>query len=456
MKRFKLFALIVTFLLCVAVAFAGCTGPAEQSADTGNGGQLSEAMLMYNEARAAGYGGSYLDFLAEYAGWLNGGNEDDEASDDTDGEQTDDEREEPVGGIGLAAMSVVNIKSDFTVGLRHATQAGAGVIYSIDPITQDAYIITNYHVVYNSDSSGRETVPHVSDNISLWLYGGDKESGEITAAFIGGAIDYDVAVLYAHGSTVVYESGGVSHTNASVFENSGARAVTTADSDGVTIGDEVYAIGNPAGYGISVTKGTVSVEAEYINMTAIDNSFRTIKMLEIRTDAAINHGNSGGGLFNDGGELVGITNARLEETGVQAFGYAIPSNLVTAIACNVIDAYLAGVGNYGGSLAVLGAGTKGVSHSYYDEQTGASGIVETVTVVSILRGTAAENALQAGDVLLSATLHGEEKLLTREYMLSVLLFDIREGDELTFRILREGEETSVTVQFSWFDFNNFN
>lgn len=78
----------------------------------------------------------------------------------------------------------------------------------------------------------------------------------------------------------------------------------------MTVGDSVIAIGNPNAGGIAVTQGILSMESEYITMTAADN-VSTVQIRVMRVDAAINGGNSGGGLFNDSGELIGIVNAKV-------------------------------------------------------------------------------------------------------------------------------------------------
>ena len=90
---------------------------------------------------------------------------------------------------------------------------------------------------------------------------------------------------------------------------SGSDALAAEYADAV-VGEQAYAIGNAEGDGISVTRGVVSVLSEQITISAADE-WTQISFDALRTDAAINQGNSGGGLFNERGELLGIVTARL-------------------------------------------------------------------------------------------------------------------------------------------------
>ena len=378
---------------------------------------------LYEEAVADGYTGTYIDFLKEIGATS----------------------ADPSANVNAAVNTVTGIECAFTEYVQTAsgrptsqsqTVAGAGVIYSIDKTVGDAYIVTNFHVVYNADSTGHETVSHVSDDIIVYLYG---SSESIPATYVGGSINYDIAVLRVEDSEA--------------FKASGASAAKVADSDSISVGESVYAIGNPEGEGVSVTSGVVSVDAEYINITAADDS-TTLSLLEIRTDAAINHGNSGGGLFNASGELVGIVNARDEGDGVTGFGYAIPSNLATAVARSIIDNANAGSEDKGATRATLGVTVQiESSESRYDAVTGKTYIEESVIVRSS-SGVGAEMGLNVNDTLISAKITNAEgtviaeKALTRMHMLSTLLFDVRIGDTLTLVVSRNGETVELTHTFT--------
>ena len=402
-KQFKIITAVVT-AGALMLALAGCffdekkTGrtPYEVATELGEakteGEWLSEVIdgetmlhRLYKEAKADGYEGSFVDFIKEIG--------------------YGDHSAAATNRALRSSVMVVN-KFERTKGetlfggsTESYTSMGSGIIYSLDREAGDAYVVTNYHVVYSAASSGKESTPHISDSITLYLYGGVISSGKIAASYVGGAMQYDIAVLKVEGSEVL--------------KNSSALAVTAGDSDAITVGERVYAVGNPEGEGFSVTSGVISVDAENIDVKLADNS-ATVSMLEIRSDVAINHGNSGGGLFDAEGKLVGIVNARSERTGVENFGYAIPSNLALSVAQNVIDNSKSN--NSKGALrARLGvtmevSGSKGV----FDEKTGKAYVMQTVSVVDVVAGSPAFGKLQEGDVFYSIKVgNGKEKIITR-------------------------------------------
>ena len=133
------------------------------------------------------------------------------------------------------------------------TSYGSGVIFEIDREAGDAYVFTNFHVVYNKDEVNTSGF---SDTISLFLYGMEEAQYAIPAKVVGGSMNYDIAVLKVEGSEVL--------------KNSLAVAATFGDSEKVRVKDEVFVVGNPEGYGISVTDGIISVESESLVMTGAD------------------------------------------------------------------------------------------------------------------------------------------------------------------------------------------
>lgn len=308
--------------------------------------------------------------------------------------------------------------------------AGSGVIYKINKNAGDAFIITNYHVVYDASS---DTENGISDDISVFLYGSEMEEKAIPATYVGGSLYYDIAVLRIDGSEIL--------------KNSDASYVNIANSDGVMVGDTAIAIGNPQGYGISASFGVVSVDSEYITMTAADGKTE-VSFRVMRVDTAVNSGNSGGGLYNKNGELIGIVNAKIVDDGVENIGYAIPSNIAISVANNIID-YCYGKDNENVQRALLGISVSvSSSRAVYNSQTGLISIVETVEVYEVSDGSIASGILKAGDVLISATLNGNKKDITRRYHIIDLMLDVRVGDVVEFAVLRGGEEASVSVEIT--------
>lgn len=306
------------------------------------------------------------------------------------------------------------------------SSAGSGVIYKLDKSKGDAFIITNYHVVYDSSSN---TANGISDDISVYLYGSEILGREMKATYVGGSQYYDIAVLYIENSEVLRESEAV--------------AAHIADSDKIVVGENAIAIGNAQGYGIAASMGVVSVDSEYIDMTAADEKTQ-ISIRVIRVDTAVNPGNSGGGLYNGLGELIGIVNAKMIDDSVENIGYAIPSNVAVSIAENIIY-YCFGKENERVQRAMLGITISTTdSKAVYDPDTATISVKETVTVHEVSEGGLAYGAVMAGDVLVSAVLNGRTYEITRQHHVIDMMLDARVGDVVTMNVIRDGEETSVS------------
>lgn len=310
---------------------------------------------------------------------------------------------------------------------KNYSSAGSGVIYQLNKDEGDAFIITNYHVVYDASSNADNGI---SRDISIYLYGSASEENAIKATYVGGSIYYDIAVLRVEDSELL--------------KNSNACQIDSSDSDQVAVGDSAIAIGNAEGYGISVSSGIVSVDSEYITMTAADGrtevSFRVM-----RVDTAVNSGNSGGGLFDGKGNLIGIVNAKIVDDGVENIGYAIPSNVAISIADNIID-YCFGTETERVQRALLGITVNASgSRAVYDTETGRICIQETVSVYEVNKDSLAEGVLQKGDVLLAATRNGQKTEITRQYHVIDMMLDVRVGDVVMLDILRDGEKSTVQM-----------
>ncbi len=393
--------------------------------------RVSEAMLIYEEARAAGYDGTFLQFLSDYKEAISArlGNY----------------------AVDKSILSVVSISSTFTfVPYGDLQMGGAGVIFKLDKDTYDAYILTNYHVVYDVSSTQPD---HIAKRIDVWLYGSENENETLSAEFLGGVMSKDIAVLKIQGDKEVTGPDNTKHTNKDILKKSAAQEITVGDSDEISVGDNVYVIGNPAGYGTSVTSGVVSVAAEYKSMPALDTTqeqlnnytFTTVNMLVMRVDAAINHGNSGGGLFNANGEYVGTVNAREEANGIVAFGYAVPANLSVAIANKIINS-----NNHKATHANFGFTVKSISsHSVYED--GAARVSQTVVVAGVSDKTSSEtvdgNKLQKDDEFISYQIDdGEEIPIIHDYQLSIASYVLKVGNKFTMKVRRKGEEVTITYE----------
>lgn len=333
--------------------------------------------------------------------------------------------------INNGLRSSVSIFSTFTQQGWHGAStssysAGSGVIYRLDKENGNAFIITNYHVVY--DSSARKN-DGIAEEINVYLYGSEINGMEMKATYVGGSMYYDLAVLYIE--------------NSDVLRNSNATAVSIGDSDAVQVGSTAIAIGNAEGSGISATSGVVSVASEYITMTASDNVSQ-VDYRVMRIDTAVNSGNSGGGLFDESGKLIGIVNAKIIDSDVENIGYALPTSVVTAVADNIID-YCYGTDCDSVMRPIMGVTVQTTaSRAVYDETTGTLSIEETVEIVEV-DASKIGAIFQAGDVLVSARLNGREKQLTRQYHVIDLMLTARVGDTVAFTVLRDGVETELSL-----------
>ncbi len=310
---------------------------------------------------------------------------------------------------------------------------GSGVIYEIDA-NGNAFIVTNHHVVYESSSDSDNGI---SENINIYLYGLESEAFAIPATYVGGSANYDLAVLRVDANEVLKEA----------YESGAAAAVSIGNSDEVTPGQTTIAIGNPSADelgGISVTSGIVSVDSEYITMTSNTGSGE-VQFRVIRTDAPVNSGNSGGGMFNDSGELIGIVNAKIMSSDIENIGYALPSNVVRAVADNIID-YC-----YGKDCESVMRGLLGITvevsdyDTYFDTQSGLIVRREEITVHEVTAGGLGESILQAGDVVKSITIGDDTITVTRQHHLIDAMLDVRVGDTVSLVIVRNGTETTVST-----------
>lgn len=272
---------------------------------------------------------------------------------------------------------------------------GSGVI-----ISPDGYIVTNNHVV--EDAKG----------VKIILAGGSQ----LPANIVGTDKFADLAVLKVEGETM-------------------AEAASFGNSDSLSPGETVIAIGSPLGkFKNTVTLGVVS---------ATDRSLKVSENYQmeglIQTDAAINEGNSGGPLINLAGEVIGINTIVVRggaSTIAEGLGFAIPSNRVRAIAGQIIEkGYFA--------RPYLGINwewiTPGIADAY-DLPVDWGAYVSEVGENS----PAARGGLQAGDIIIQ---FGDRKLDDNNPFINAL-YDHSPGDRVTLVVKRHGKTTEITITLS--------
>lgn len=294
--------------------------------------------------------------------------------------------------VKKTADSVVEISTESVVTGSFAQQyvqqgAGSGVI-----ISQDGYILTNNHVINGANS------------VKVRL----RDGTEYDATIIGSDSDNDIALLK------------VSAT--------GLSPATFGDSNSLAVGDYVVAIGNPLGeLGGTVTDGIISALARKVTI-------EDTQMTLLQTNAQVNPGNSGGGLFNANGELVGIVNAKQSATEVEGIAFAIPINNVLDILSDLKEyGYVTGKVDLGIDFTDI---TSDETAFYYGvNQTGCY-------VLSVDSGSNAEKAgVTRGDLVTKVN----DTDVSSSSDITAALKKAEVGDTVTFTVSRRG--TSKTISF---------
>lgn len=311
-------------------------------------------------------------------------------------------------------------------------QSGSAFIWKIEE--DYTYLVTNYHVVYCSGAATGITGGNLPMNIYCYLYGSigtynaagtdptygytvyDYGDYAVECEYVGGSITTDIAVVKA-------PTARLKEINSDIGE------VTLADD--YYAGQTVFTVGNPLGYGFSVTQGIVSVDDEYITLS-IDGTSRSYR--SIRTDTAIYSGNSGGGLFNLDGQLIGITNAGA--TSYESLNYAVPLEIVRGVVENILYYQDGNVYRLQSGFTFSVSDTKFV----YDAALGYGKIRENVYIDTVAENSFAKSVgLKSGDLLKSLTVNGTTYEITRNFTVSDLLYTVRAGDSLQFAYERDGE-----------------
>ena len=305
------------------------------------------------------------------------------------------------------------------------SSGGSGVIYKIDD-NGDAYIVTNYHVAYYSMGANK-AYPY----FKLKFYGHDNYH-YMRASFVGGSSTYDIAVLKVDAINFI------SNTNATAVSFS---------SEPLSAGTPVVAIGNTSGEGINISRGVVDIPSETVSVTVAGN---TCGHRLIRHDAYIIGGNSGGGLFDLNGDLVGITNGGKKNDPDNQTKYAIPADVVQRIAKQLIESHKENSSNY--SLKTIDLKLSNLTYDRFSSYNTTTGLVELVDKVKI---TAVDSeSIFAGDLLendvyVSISINGVKTEITKDYLIQELLLDLRVNDIIKIEVKRETSPgTYENIEFS--------
>lgn len=335
--------------------------------------------------------------------------------------------------IVTASRSVVSIFANFSYrqGLYNYSfiAAGSGTIISLDKSTGEAYILTNYHVVYdveyNIGASPEMTVyPFGQENV-----GNVTGNNGIVATYVGGSGTTDIAVIKTQANSILKSDV---YMQAEIGADHGHR-----------VGDEVFTVGNAQGCGLSATTGVVSVESEIISVTGVVAKDTSYNYRTLRTDVAINSGNSGGGLFNSSGELVAVVNAKSVDEEIEGIGNAIPVSIAMGVANRIIKG-----SNivYSNGLTVSGVG------SYATIVDGKITTVEQITVSAVASSGVAKNIINVDDIILGISHNGGDTIyFNRSYELNDYMYKVEAGDTINLLVLRDGTtslSSDITINAS--------
>ena len=288
--------------------------------------------------------------------------------------------------VGIRTTGTTNVWGQIT----STSTAGSGFV-----LTADGYIVTNYHVIKGGES------------ITVAMHNGE----EYDATLIGGDETNDIALLKVDAENL--------------------QTVTIGNADDLIVGEQVVAIGNPLGeLTFSLTTGVVSALNREVTLSS------NVTMNLIQTDCAINSGNSGGALFNLYGEVIGITNAKYSssssssEASIDNIGFAIPLNHVKNIVKSIIE---------------TGSITKpyiGVTVSSVSSEAQGYGLPTGAAVRSVEADSpAAKAGLEENDIITEV----DGTAINSSTELVNYVGEKTPGDELTFKVYRQGEELELTV-----------
>lgn len=407
--------------------------------------------------------------------------------------------------------------------------AGSGVIYKIDDAgtaaTEDdvAYIITNYHVVYASNFVSDESKyrvyvtenemftatysdldvktktktigsgifattvdisyieksdvveapieTHFLDDYSIYLYGYQSDEYKLTASFVGGSAENDIAVLKVERNK--------SQNNERLFGEN-YKAVDLGDSKDLDVGEAIIAVGNPLladtsnikdGSGAKVyvedlknryvdalcltsTDGVVSNVSEYCKFGHQLDAGSYVNMRLIRVSAAINAGNSGGGLYDISGKLVGIVNGKIVSEEYDNVGFAIPVNIAARLAdkiiaeCDGVETRAYAIRATAESLGITVE--NGESKTIFDSNVaGGSFVVKNNVLVKTRNLSMAGSGLEIGNVISSVSFNDEsvKYKLDNDYDLNDVLLLAKKGEttKIVLHVLQSGSTTKQVI-----------
>lgn len=292
----------------------------------------------------------------------------------------------------VVGITTVGVQENMFFQGRVVEGVGSGVV-----VSKDGYILTNAHVVQDGKA----------EKIDVLLTNGKKSSAKL--------LWYDTTLDLAVIKT----------------DLTGLKPVEMGDSDKVQIGDKAIAIGNPLGLDLqsTLTSGYISGKDRTITL---QNGLQMDGLMQ--TDAAINSGNSGGGLFDQEGKLIGINTAKASAEGI---GFTIPINVAKSIVDNIVT---------GGSFEGVKLGISGVDVKTFQQATGQKlSIDKGIYVVEVVKGSSAQKAgVTRGDII--TKINGKQ--INTMSSLKKVLLEVRPKQKGKITVYRDGSTKDLDIVFS--------
>lgn len=298
----------------------------------------------------------------------------------------------------IATRQVVGINTTVTYSTGFFGQTATGDISGTGfIITEDGYIVTNYHVIEDAYKGGL--------TVNVVMYDETVYEAEI----VGFDEENDIALLK--------------------IDAAGLSAAQLGDSENLVVGQRVYAVGNALGtLTYTMTSGIVSA----LDRTIATDTTDAITVFQI--DAAINSGNSGGPVYNEAGQVIGVVDAKSGSSTAEGLGFAIPISDVAHIVNQILEnGYVADRAHMGVSISTV---TESAADSY--------NMVVGAYINEINEGSAAEKAgLQVGDIVIAL----DGKTIRSSSELSKAVKSYYAGDTAEITVWRSGEEITLTIAF---------
>ena len=320
-----------------------------------------------------------------------------------------------VAEVKNAVVSVINKQSTSRNSLSGTQQSsgelataseGSGVIYK--NADGYAYIVTNYHVIANSQE------------LEVLLADGTRSKAEI----VGSDQWTDLAVIR------------IANTNVTTVAE-------FANSDDVQVGQTAIAIGSPLGseFATSVTQGIVSATNRSVATDVDGDGQEDWVVTAIQTDAAINPGNSGGALINSAGQVIGINSMKISKSSVEGMGFAIPSNEVVSIIKQLeTDGKITRP-----ALGISMVNLSSVNERVIEQLNLPRDVKNGVVIAEVMaKGSAKAAGLQAYDVIVE--MDGQK--IQGIQNLRKVLYSHKVGDKMEVTYYRNGQKQTTTISLT--------